>query len=269
MSLLLRLWPQSYPAQVVRRWQVSVDGEPVRPSSARTAFGEQQALWSRSVGSGEVEIVAEGVVETEDHAGVVKLPSIRDHGEVFLRSTELTRADKAIRELADTPEPGKELRWLHDLMKQVQNAISYESNATTSSTTAAAALKLGRGVCQDMAHIFVAAARAHGIPARYVTGYQLHEAAGHEGNAPHAWAEAWMERIGWIGFDPTTDLCPTERYVRLTAGLDALDAAPIRGHAIGGLGSGVRADVAVGIAAPGANTGRAQGQSQGQGQRQQ
>ncbi len=235
---------------MVRDWQVTIDGEPL-VASARNAYGEQQALWSRAVNDEMVEVVARGTVETEDHAGVVQLQGRRANAPVFLRATDLTRADKAIRELIDPPVPGSELSWLHELRSAIHERISYTKGVTNVDTSAVAAMKLGKGVCQDMAHIFVAAARAHRIPARYVTGYLFAGEGEDAEHDPHAWGEAWIEGIGWIGFDPVTDECPTERYVRLTAGLDSLDAAPVRGHALGGHGSGAEADVNIALATPG------------------
>jgi transglutaminase-like putative cysteine protease len=78
----------------------------------------------------------------------------------------------------------------------------------------------------DYAHAFIGACRALDIPARYVTGYL----AGAEDGLPafHAWAEAHDDRLGWIGFDARLQLCPTDRHVRLTVGLDATGAQPVR-----------------------------------------
>jgi transglutaminase-like putative cysteine protease len=83
------------------------------------------------------------------------------------------------------------------------------------------------------AHIFIAAARTIGVPARYITGYLVVGAEG-SADAHHAWAEAWVEGLGWVGFDVANRICPTERYVRLAAGLDAGYAAPITGSRKGG-----------------------------------
>ena len=96
----------------------------------------------------------------------------------------------------------------------------------TPHTSAAEALKAGRGVCQDHAHVFISAARLMGVPARYVNGYFV---TGGESasEAQHAWAEACIDGLGWLGFDPANQVCPTERYVRLACGLDAASAAPI------------------------------------------
>ena len=97
-------------------------------------------------------------------------------------------------------------------------------------------------MCQDHAHIFISAARTLGVPARYITGYLLLEAPS-ASEAHHAWAEAWVEGLGWVAFDVANRICPTERYVRLAAGLDAGYAAPIIGSRRGG--SSEKLDVSV------------------------
>ena len=112
--------------------------------------------------------------------------------------------------------------------------VAYEVGVTNTHTTAADALKDGRGVCQDHAHVFISAARSLGIPARYVSGYLLAGTGDEPSDANHAWAEAWLDGLGWVGFDPANGVCPTDRYVRLASGLDAAFAAPIRGTRRGG-----------------------------------
>ena len=92
----------------------------------------------------------------------------------------------------------------------------------------------GYGVCQDHAHLFIACARVLGIPARYVSGY-LYSSGGESGSvASHAWAEAYVEGLGWVGFDPAHGVCMTDRHVRVAVGPDYLEAAPARGAQVGG-----------------------------------
>ena len=112
-------------------------------------------------------------------------------------------------------------------------------------TTAAEALALGKGVCQDMTHALIALAHAAAMPARYVTGYLLTD--DEEGEAAHAWAELHVDGLGWIGFDPANRCCPDDRYIRLGSGRDAREAAPIRGVSRGGAGEAM--DVTVVVAA--------------------
>ena len=114
--------------------------------------------------------------------------------------------------------------------------IAFDTDPTHSATTAAEAFSLQRGVCQDLTHIFVAAARSLDIPARYVGGH-FHRADGVTAQeAGHAWAEAYVENLGWVGFDPTNGICTTEAHVRVAVGLDYLGAAPVRGTRFGGSG---------------------------------
>jgi transglutaminase-like putative cysteine protease len=154
---------------------------------------------------------------------------------VCLRVTPRTRADAAIVALAKEEEAAAEtpLDRAHALQDLVSSRVAYTPGATDAATTAAAALEKGEGVCQDHAHVIIAAARALGWPARYVAGYYLPSAVGADDVATHAWAEIWVSGIGWIGFDASNDLCPTDAYVRVCSGLDAVDAAPLRGHSEG------------------------------------
>ena len=99
-------------------------------------------------------------------------------------------------------------------------------------------------MCQDHAHIFISAAREAAIPARYVTGYLLLEDQ-EVADAHHAWAEAWVEGLGWLAFDVANRICPTDHYVRIGAGLDAQYATPIRGSNRGGVGESLEVEVRV------------------------
>ncbi|EQB12103.1 hypothetical protein L288_02910 [Sphingobium quisquiliarum P25] len=228
VAMRLKLMPADCAMQKVLEWQVTVNGEPVegfRPNS----LGEMEAIWVRHDRMDDAVIVAEGLVETYDTSGVLGPASGAVHPHYFLRDTPLTRASEAIRAMASAlPQDGGMLTWLHLLCAAVRDAVAYRSGVTTSQTEAAEAFALGAGVCQDHAQIFIAGARAMGVPARYVTGYLLAQ----EGMAlheTHAWVEAWLPDLGWVGFDPSNRVCVTDHYLRLASGLDADDAAPIRG----------------------------------------
>jgi transglutaminase-like putative cysteine protease len=229
-ALRLRLYPPSSDNQRVQNWVVSVNGAAV-PHLLTTATGDRESVWTCSGADERVEIIAEGEIETKDSAGVVRGLKDAARPAVYLRSTPLTQADKAIEKLAAAIPGGSALERMHALMGAVRDGVDYISASTTSHTTAAQALKLGAGVCQDHAHVFISAARAMNIPARYVVGYLL--ALDARLTETHAWAEAHVPDIGWVGFDPANRVCPTERYVRLACGLDSADAAPIRGSVSG------------------------------------
>ncbi len=223
----LRLTPPSFQGQRVIEWRVSAPGIE-KALSFRDGFGNTTHLAVCNTVHSEVLIIAKGVIETEDRAGVVKGLPEPAPPRVFLRETVPTLADAAIIDLAQTANADASLAGMHRLMEAVAQRVTYKIGVTSAHTTAAQALADGEGVCQDHAHVFIAAARAIGVPARYVSGYFF--AGGDEpSEAHHAWAEVWVDNLGWVGFDPANDMCPTDRYVRLATGLDAPSAAPIRG----------------------------------------
>jgi transglutaminase-like putative cysteine protease len=115
------------------------------------------------------------------------------------------------------------------LMEGVRAELVYDTDATDVRTRADEALELGRGVCQDFAHVLLASCRVQGIPARYVSGY-LHDPAFDGGHAAsHAWVDAWDDERGWVSLDPTHDREQTDRYVRVATGRDYADVPPTRG----------------------------------------
>lgn len=254
-----RLTPSQFEGQQVIDWAVDVEGAE-RGASFRDGAGD----WIETVSMlGPVEqmiVEVTGEVETVDLAGV-----LRGHRETtppmaYLRPTRATRPDRALADLAaeavaDIAEDAV-LERAHALMNAVADAIAYTPGETEHGTTAAEALALGRGVCQDHAHALIAAALTLDIPARYVVGYLFasEEDGAHE--ASHAWAELHVPDLGWVGFDPSNRSCPDERYIRLGSGADATDAAPIRGIAQGAGDEHLEAKVSVDRVA--------QGQSQSQ-----
>ncbi len=172
-------------------------------------------------------IIVEGDVETSVSDGIVRgavetLPPL-----FYLRPTRQTAIDEAIRALALSVS-GKGYDRLLAWMEAVRNTVDYRAGETNATTTAAEALGAGAGVCQDHAHLFIAGARAMGIPARYVGGY-LWAGGDVVCEASHAWAEAYLPEFGWIGFDPSNRCLPGEAYVRASIGLDYWSAAPVRG----------------------------------------
>ncbi|MEC3910779.1 transglutaminase family protein [Sphingobium sp. CR2-8] len=228
VAMRLKLMPVDTPTQKVLDWQVSINDEPLT-GFRRNSYGEMETIWICRDRLDHAEIVAQGLVETCENHGVVGPLDSRVDPRYFLRDTPLTRASDGIAAMARaTPCDSGPLAQLHALSAAVSDAVQYRAGVTRSDTSAAQAFALGAGVCQDHAQIFIAAARTLGLPARYVTGYLL---AG-DGTAlheTHGWAEAHVPGLGWIGFDPSNRVCVTERYLRLASGLDADDAAPIRG----------------------------------------
>lgn len=245
VALRLLLHPPQTDGQMTSAWRVTINDTEVVPLLA-DPMGNQVTIWTCQTALDVLEIVAEGEVETKDTTGV--LTGLRQSAPpaVFLRSTELTEPNEAILALASAASETSELARMHKLSELVQEAVSYRKGATDAGTSAAEAAALGAGVCQDQAHVFIAAARSLGVPSRYVAGYMADFGLEDpEGEASHAWAEAWIPGLGWTGFDVTNQLCPTDAYVRLSTGLDANDAAPVRGVLTGDLEEDLTTEVSI------------------------
>ena len=154
---------------------------------------------------------------------------------LYRRFTPLTKAGKGVRSLVS--QLGKDrdlnLETLHDLMNLIAETVVYNTEPTSSATTAEEALEIGHGVCQDHAHVFTSAARLLGFPARYVGGYMM-MLDRIDQDAGHAWAEAWVDGLGWVGFDAANRVCPDERYIQVATGLDYREAGPLTGVMYGG-----------------------------------
>lgn len=117
------------------------------------------------------------------------------------------------------------------LMEKIHTDFCFDPCATHVATNTLEAMEDKRGVCQDFAHVFIAACRMAGVPARYVSGYLVtRRSRSAEGSpASHGWAEALIPRHGWTAFDPTNNLLPDDNYVKIAAGGDYRECAPTHG----------------------------------------
>ena len=134
--------------------------------------------------------------------------------------------------IADIEKPvGDPLRAMKTLMRAIYHSFDYESGITQVHSPIEHALVERRGVCQDFSHIMIAVARQWGVPTRYVSGYMHHSGNRDrsEADATHAWVEAWLPSLGWVGFDPTNNVMAAERHVRAAVGRDYADVPPTRG----------------------------------------
>jgi transglutaminase-like putative cysteine protease len=232
---VLRLTPRHHDGQYVVRWRLDLSHDG-RLEQREDAFGNIVHAFTLGGPIDEVGVHVEGEVETQDTAGVVRGTVERFPPAFYLRETPLTRPEAGIAAFAAevAAEGGAPLERLHRLLARLHGEIAFDTDPTHVHTTAAQAFALKRGVCQDLTHIFIAAARQMDLPARYVGGH-LHRADGvTEQAAGHAWAEAFVPDLGWIGFDPANGFCITEAHVRVAVGLDYLGAAPVRGARYGG-----------------------------------
>jgi transglutaminase-like putative cysteine protease len=231
---LLRMTPRSCDTQFVRRWRVEVDTD-ARLDKSEDAYGNITHMVFIDQPIDQVRIMIEGEVDTLDTGGILTGTYERQPVRLYLRETALTLATDALKQLGQqaTVDTGDMIESLHNLNLAIRDTMTFAVGTTSATTTATEALALKTGICQDYAHIFVSAARTLGVPARYVSGYYLRTDTIDQ-DAGHAWAEAWLDRLGWVGFDPANGACVNDRYVRVAIGSDANEAAPVRGARTGG-----------------------------------
>ena len=227
----LRLCPRSDALQTVRSWSLSIEG--AREQARFTDhFGNDTRLISVEDEPHVIAVQVVGEVETVNKAGV----SGEHRGFaplwLFQHETPLTAPGEGIGALASVGGQSDRLAMLHELMASVRERVAYAVGETDAETRAEDALSKGKGVCQALAHIFIAAARLNGFPARYVSGYLMMDGVAEQA-ASHAWAEAYVEALGWVGFDVANGISPDENYVRVATGRDYRDAAPVSGIRLG------------------------------------
>lgn len=232
---MLRLTPHSFDGQQVIDWQINVECD-ARLLPGRDGFGNETTMLYVDGPVSHLVLATRGEVLTEARDGLVRGSPDPLPPEIFLQRTALSNPTPEIsnfaRELA--AEQGDAITPLHRLMGELNRRIRFDPDDTNVHRNAGEAFSDGSGVCQDHAHIFLAAAREMGVPARYVSGHLYQRDGTNYQPASHAWAEAYVEGLGWVGFDPANGVCPDDAYVRVAIGLDYRDAAPLSGSRAGG-----------------------------------
>jgi len=240
----LRKTPKSARCQNVLHWETQVSGG-VKEVSFDDHHHNVTELVSFVPGTQELSVTSRGEVDLSDDSGIVGPHRGPVPLWLYLRETPRTQARTGVKALLRTVGAGADLTGLHDLSAGIREHVAFEIGASEPSWSAEDAIEAGRGVCQDHTHVFIACARRLGVPARYVSGYlMLDEQTAQD--AMHAWAEAYVDGLGWVGFDVANGYSPDTRYVRVATGLDYAEAAPVSGRYAGGAGESlsVRIDVA-------------------------
>jgi transglutaminase-like putative cysteine protease len=243
---LLRATPLSFAGQNVLDWRIDVDSD-ARLREGRDGYGNVTHMLYVDKPVRRLSVSVTGRVLTEDRAGIVAgLPQDLPP-QIFCRSTPLTEAGPAIAALARSIDGGPDpaLGRLHNLNAHLYANMRFDTEATETDTSAEQAAAAGHGVCQDFAHMFIAAARLMGIPARYISGHLFRRDGAHAQEAAHAWAECWVGDLGWVAFDPTNGISADDAYVRIACGLDYRDAAPVAGARSGGGAEDLAVEVSV------------------------
>ena len=225
-----KLYPSENNALKIINWNVTRDA--AKKSKIYTD-GEANNIqnFSNKNKVKNINFTVNGKVQTFDTKGIYKNPLDKINPLVYLRNTPLTESDSEIVELGNDAKNGisDNIEISHKLLKLVAERVEYKPLTTSNETSAITAYRQRKGVCQDQAHIMIAAARSLGIPARYVNGYMHNNSHNSEYQSTHAWVEFYIENLGWVGFDSTNNCSPDERYIRVSCGLDANYAAPIKG----------------------------------------
>jgi transglutaminase-like putative cysteine protease len=260
VTQILRMTPGSHDGQYVAEWQIDVSTDS-RLHMRQDAFGNVTHVLTEGA-IADLTITVEGLIETHDTGGVLRGSDERFPQSLFLRPTALTGVNPAMeafsRELRSESEKDV-LGFLHALMLQINDHMTFDEDPTNSGTSAVEAFGLKRGVCQDYAHIFIACARSVGIPSRFISGHFLRSDGLINQQAGHAWAEAFVPDLGWVAFDPANAICTTDAHARVAIGLDYLGAAPVRGTRYGG--GSETLTVAVKVDQAGGRQGQSQSQS--------
>jgi transglutaminase-like putative cysteine protease len=238
---VLRLTPRNHDGQYVVGWRIDVTPD-ARLAAHEDAFGNITHVFTTDGPLDELRVEVEGQIETQSTDGVVRGTVERFPPSLYLRDSALTLADAAIRNYAAkirAASGGQILAELHGLLDGLHEDFGQDggepdaAKPTNTATTAAQAFAAKRAAARDLTHIFIGAARCLGIPARYVGGYVGRTDSSAAQDRGHAWAEAYVSDLGWVGFDPANGFCPTDAHIRIAVGLDALGAAPMRGTRLG------------------------------------
>ena len=230
-----RMAPTSSEDQTTLGYQLRINPA-AGTTSYRDGFGNRVDLFSVLAAHRKIILHASSCVRTHRPCGRERLSRAEWPGErpVSTEAIEYLQMSRLVASCAELdafrrslPAPsGSIADVVVDLIDAVRERLIYEKTVTTARTPVGEALSLGRGVCQDYAHLFIAAARGLGLPARYVSGY-----VNQPGEiATHAWVQVWGgTRIGWVDVDPTHDIFVGDDHIVIAVGRDYSDVPPNRG----------------------------------------
>ena len=225
----VRLAPKDHSGQEVVEWNTEIKGGK-REAEFIDQHHNQVMLISMDAGAQEVRIDSSGIVETNRSDGIIGQHAGYTPLWYFKRPTAITHPGKLVRKLVSSLDRSgsDDIALMHGFPWRLPKPFATRPDAPMRIPTAEEALETGAGVCQDHAHVMIAAARHMGYAARYVSGYLMMNDRV-EQDASHAWAEVYCGQIGWTGFDVSNGISPDERYIRVATGLDYSEAAPVIG----------------------------------------
>jgi len=255
---LLHLSPRDVGHQAVSRHRISTNPTPEQRYDGVDFFGNPYSILILDQDHTQLVVDARTEVTVSNSATPIDLDVTSDWQAVALGKTGPNLApDKEVRQYIASSRHGRHLAPLaefarpsfpagrpllvgaNDLMKRIFKEFAFDAFATDVSTPVETVLQAKRGVCQDFAHLMIAALRSLNLPARYVSGYILtHPPEGQErlqgADASHAWVSVWAPETGWVDFDPTNNVIPHGEHITIAHGRDYDDVCPISGVLLGG-----------------------------------
>ncbi|MDA0788838.1 MAG: transglutaminase family protein [Proteobacteria bacterium] len=254
---VLRLKPRATPAQTLHSWSFKAQPTPVSQEMAVDFFGNEVLDISIEGRHRELTVTAKSVVEVlageevmfdlsppfEEAVEALRECSSDDSlaASQFCYESPFVPIDGAGREyvLASFPKGQPLLSGALDLTRRIYRDFKYRGGVTDVYTPVREVLRKREGVCQDFSHVQLACLREIGLAARYVSGYlRTYPPEGEEeligSAASHAWLSVWCPQYGWVDFDPTNNMVPSDEHITVAWGRDYGDVSPVNGFIVGG-----------------------------------
>ncbi len=256
-----RLTPRTFPGQRLHTSRLQVDPEPAVLQQRTDYFGNEVTTFAVLRAHDQLITAATSIVEVEAPPAPrssITWEAARDlvaaqpddpalDAYEFVFSSPFVPLPPDLLEYATPsfPQGAPLLEAASHLARRIYREFVYRPASTVIEMPLLQVLANRQGVCQDFAHIMIGALRALGLPARYVSGY-LRSGANYQGaEASHAWVSVYLPDHGWVDFDPTNDVLPTDGHVTLAWGRDYGDVTPLKGITLGGGGQTVEVAVRV------------------------
>jgi len=252
---LAHLKPRATPNQYVAHHELSVSPEPSSSQALIDYFGNNTHQFEVLAPHDRLEVISRTELEVvaplshteapriawDQFAEQIRTDTSLIAVQEFCFDSPLVRAHSSLREYAhSTFAPGRDLKdAVVEFNARINTEFKYETASTDISTPLATVLREKRGVCQDFAHVAVGCLRSLGLPARYISGYlETAPPPGKErlvgADASHAWAATYLPGFGWLDFDPTNNVLPSDRHVTVGWGRDFSDVSPLKGVVLAG-----------------------------------
>jgi transglutaminase-like putative cysteine protease len=246
-----RLTPRNLPGQVLHQSRLHVEPEPALLERHHDYFGNDVTTFAVFRMHDRFSATATSIVEVQprpfEDTPAIPWEDARDQlaghsGETLLDAYEFVFDSPfvaAAPELAQYARPsfapGRPLAdAVAELSHRIYTEFRYAPKSTSIEMPLLEVFENRRGVCQDFAHVMIGALRSLRLSARYVSGYLRSGAAYQGADASHAWVSVFVPGAGWLDFDPTNDVRPSEGHITLAWGRDYGDVAPMKGVALGG-----------------------------------